>query len=300
MIACATLQIFNDLKISYFIVNDEIFDPKGKIVFYGGGGNWVPYYNHARKFILRSYESAKKLVILPHTISGNEALLSRLGNNVEILCRERVSFDHVKRFASKARVMLSRDIAFYLNTRDVLSGEGKSLGEALFLEMVYLFKNCCGRMPPAISIGRFLMREAKLFGLSRKSGAGVLCCFREDVEKTSACFSNENIDVSRLLTYGKAQGIYHCSSALFASNQMLRFINRYGKIKTNRLHVAIAGALLGKSVDFYRNSYYKNEAVYRHSFEKQFPNVRWMESDGGLWQSNMAQQFHLGKHHAQI
>ena len=44
------------------------------------------------------------------------------------------------------------------------------------------------------------------------------------------------------------------------------------------LHLAIAGALLGKPVECYPNSYFKNEAVYHFSMKDRFPNVQWMRS----------------------
>lgn len=46
-------------------------------------------------------------------------------------------------------------------------------------------------------------------------------------------------------------------------------------MRTDRLHVAIAGALLGKSVELHANSYFKNRAVYQFSL-RSFPSVRFV------------------------
>lgn len=45
-------------------------------------------------------------------------------------------------------------------------------------------------------------------------------------------------------------------------------------VHTDRLHVAIAGALLEREVHLYPGSYFKNEAVYLASLAPHFPNVR--------------------------
>jgi exopolysaccharide biosynthesis predicted pyruvyltransferase EpsI len=276
LIACATFQVFNDLKIRYHIVNGEMFDSKGKVVFYGGGGNLVPYYDYARKIIERIHQRAKRLVILPHTISDNEDFLQNLGSNTDIICREQVSFNHVKKFACKTQVMLSCDMAFNLKVQDVISGNGGSMKEAFFLEMVYLFKKSRRHMPTPKQFNHFLKREVELFRLFEKSDRGILRCFRMDGEKTDMRLPVDNIDVSAILAYGKTNEVLGYSIVHLVSNQMLRFINRYAKIETNRLHVAIAAALLGKNVDLYKNSYYKNEAVYNYSMKDKFRNVRWM------------------------
>ena len=275
LIACATFQVFNDLKIEYRVVNGETFDSKGKVVFYGGGGNLVSYYNYARKIIERIHQRAKRLVILPHTISGNEGFLQNLGSNTDIICREQVSFDHVKKFACKTQVMLSCDMAFNLKVHDVISRNGGSMQEAFFLETAYLFKKSKRHLPMPKQFNHFLKREVKLFKLFEKSNKGLLRCFRMDGEKTDARLPVDNIDLSAILAYGKTKEIINYSIALLVSNQMLRFINRYVKIETNRLHVAIAAALLGKDVFLYKNNYYKNEAVYEYSLGKQFFNVHW-------------------------
>lgn len=77
-----------------------------------------------------------------------------------------------------------------------------------------------------------------------------LYAFRTDIEKSS--YSHQpisNIDVSLL---GDS---YHSVDALFS------IINRYKEIITDRLHVAIAGSLLGKKVGLLPGNYPKNPSV---------------------------------------
>jgi hypothetical protein len=44
----------------------------------------------------------------------------------------------------------------------------------------------------------------------------------------------------------------------YTSWEFLRYLNRFDRVKTNQLHVAMGAALLGKGLDFYPNAYWKN------------------------------------------
>lgn len=62
--------------------------------------------------------------------------------------------------------------------------------------------------------------------------------------------------------------------------RFFRIIGKYEVIFTDRLHVSIAGCLMGKVVHFYPGSYFKNRAVYRSSMEFQFKRIYFHESLG--------------------
>jgi exopolysaccharide biosynthesis predicted pyruvyltransferase EpsI len=64
-------------------------------------------------------------------------------------------------------------------------------------------------------------------------------------------------------------GFYTC-------HRLLSFMRQWDEIKTNRLHLGIAGALLGEKVKFYGNNYYKCKAIYQYSMKNRFPNVQWI------------------------
>lgn len=57
---------------------------------------------------------------------------------------------------------------------------------------------------------------------------------------------------------------------------ILLHINRFESVRTDRLHVGIMSALLGKKVYLYPNSYYKVKAVYEHTLHR-YSNVTLME-----------------------
>jgi exopolysaccharide biosynthesis predicted pyruvyltransferase EpsI len=89
-------------------------------------------------------------------------------------------------------------------------------------------------------------------------GKGECNAFRIDKEKSSIKIPNNNIDLSLTLIDDK-------KDIKEMSIDMIKCISDYETINTNRLHIAIVSSLLGKKVNFYRNSYYKNKAVYEYS-----------------------------------
>jgi SAM-dependent methyltransferase len=63
---------------------------------------------------------------------------------------------------------------------------------------------------------------------------------------------------------------------LTSAEYLLRAVDQFETIRTDRLHVAVAGVLLGKKVEIYPNSYFKNRAMYDFSF-KRYPGARFIE-----------------------
>ena len=53
----------------------------------------------------------------------------------------------------------------------------------------------------------------------------------------------------------------------------------YEIIETDRLHVAIAGCLLGKKVRIYSGGYFKNEAVYHSTLKEFYPQCTFVSID---------------------
>jgi|UPI000382573A exopolysaccharide biosynthesis predicted pyruvyltransferase EpsI len=285
LIAHATYQIFKKCHLNYQILNwqqilnlQEKFYPVNKILIYAGGGNLVNNNgSYCRRFLQSFHEHAKKLIILPHTINTNEDLLAKLGSNVEIICREEVSYNHVKKYAPKVNLMLMDDLAFSLDVTSTLLGKPTHFGKDLLWKAFYKLKND-ERMNTIPSLQKRISNNILTFQTSIKKILSadqntVLNCFRIDSEKTDISIPADNIDLSKVFQYGTASE----TVAFYASYRLLNFINRYKEVRTNRLHLAIAGALLGKSVKFYANNYYKCEAVYQYSMKNRFPNVCWVK-----------------------
>lgn len=261
LIAAATTQLFAKHGIrAKWVGCREVVEP-GRIVFYGGGGNLIGNYDDAATFIAANHRQAERLVLLPHSVEGHGELLAELGGNVDLITRELVSYDYCLNAAPGTKVHLSEDLALRCDVGELrrmplpkpLDGplpekkhRRKAIRRALLHEKI-------GRFFPRI--GRLL--RAGRIDKERAAGREIL---------------KGNQDVSELFAYG----VNDEKSAFLAARHFLDFIARYDWIETDRLHVCIGAALLGKTVIFHPNSYFKNEAVYRHSLEKRFPLIRWV------------------------
>jgi exopolysaccharide biosynthesis predicted pyruvyltransferase EpsI len=113
----------------------------------------------------------------------------------------------------------------------------------------------------------YLLRQIVL-GLVRRRDS--FNCFRTDEERIGSFLPRNNIDLSHVFAYGTDE-----KKSFFATIRLLRFLNMLNEIRTKRQHITIAAALLGKTVRFYANNYFKCEAVFRYSMESRFPSVKW-------------------------
>lgn len=273
LIAHATFQLFRKLGIEYRLFDPETSDPAGKVVVYGGGGNLVRYYDTARRVIQASHRAAKRLVLLPQTIEGNEDLLDELGRNVDIICREEVSYRHVRANAPRANVLLMHDMAFSLSVDRTLSEKPISLHHAIARKAMCKLGGDESWQP---QLSPRTVLQSYRFGIMQslerlRDPDRTLECFRTDVEKTGPA-PRKNLDLSRIFAHGTSVE----ALAAYSSYRLLKFMRHYREVRTNRLHLCIAGALLGAKVKLFPNALYKCEAVYHFSMKDRFQNVEWM------------------------
>lgn len=108
-----------------------------------------------------------------------------------------------------------------------------------------------------------------------------LNCFRIDNEKTDIIIPPDNIDLSINAMNGLMGEWMHNNYLAVQSitHSFCSKISKYYSINTNRLHVAIIGAILGKNVLLYQNSYFKNKAVYDYSIKDAYKNVTFIEGN---------------------
>ena len=101
----------------------------------------------------------------------------------------------------------------------------------------------------------------------------VLNAFREDVEKTDIELPSDNLDISALFELSSCEP----DLAKLSTSRFLSFIEQFDEVNTNRLHVGIAAAELGKKVNLYGNNYFKIRAIYDFSIKGRFNNVTWTD-----------------------
>jgi len=144
------------------------------------------------------------------------------------------------------------------------------------------FKIICRELNSYFFLKQYKINSASLF-VSRDlafymsleafkmKGKGELHAFREDIEKTGALLSHKNFDLSVQIKVDNAPfnlEFWNTDNWEEYLTNFIEIIASYSVVHTNRLHVAITAALLGKEVYLYPNSYYKNKGVYKFSLAK--------------------------------
>lgn len=116
--------------------------------------------------------------------------------------------------------------------------------------------------------GVYLWHDCAFYNNFPKSseGDGTLNAFREDKESIHSNVPSANNDLS------------YNGYATKPLDDLVNYLIKYREINTDRLHLAICATLLGKKVNLFPNSYYKNKAVFDYSL-KRFPNVSFKEYD---------------------
>ncbi|PSO54705.1 MAG: hypothetical protein BRC34_06440 [Cyanobacteria bacterium QH_1_48_107] len=245
LIATATYQVFERIGLTYSTDNPDVLLSDDEIGIYAGGGNLISQSrgNSCRNFLLRNHSTARKIILLPHTITGNEDLLSQLGNNVTLICRENYSYNYTYKVAKEAKVLKMPDMAFLLHPNQLTKIE-------------IPFKDRLKLLGPLLWLA--LQKEGKSL-------------FRTDKESCQNTISRRNLDLANYLRNGP----YNPEKAGLASRKMLYCLSKQNLIKTDRLHIAIGGGLLEKRVHLYGNNYFKNYAVFHYGIKQRLPSVEW-------------------------
>jgi exopolysaccharide biosynthesis predicted pyruvyltransferase EpsI len=266
LIALATFHLFREQDVPYRLWRHGQ-DYEGETLVLGGGGGLIPAYKDCAEFLAEHHRKAKRLILLPHTIAGHTELLRQLGSHVEILCRERVSYDYVREVARSAQVYLADDLALSMDPRAILKETPPDvtgvIGEKSF------------RRGLAQLNRKLVLRAAtsRVTSLLTRNPSRVLYCVREDEERTSFEGPRMNIDLSARVSW--IPNMLCQRRIRRAGYEFLRFLDAFDEVHTNRIHVCIASALLGKQVRLYANSYWKNRAIFEASLEGRFDNVAW-------------------------
>jgi exopolysaccharide biosynthesis predicted pyruvyltransferase EpsI len=245
LLVVATLQAFSRCSVDFQAI-DLSAAVDDKIVFLGGGGNFVPLYDHIESAYQKFLGRAQKIVLLPHTIRGNEKLLRRLDQTCTLFCRDSKSYNHVRSINRTCEIILAHDMAFHLDAKSLLDNR----------ELAHTATPVLRDKLRSIGINEDMIRQKSSIDFSRL-----------DTESRSA-FPKSDLDIGLLYMLGVWP-----HQAPTAAWCFLKTISMAPKITTDRLHVGIGSALLGVPCELRDNSYGKNKAVYQHSL-KSFSNIR--------------------------
>jgi len=242
LILASTLTAMAKASIDVEVV-DNGADFRNQTVFLGGGGNLIDVYRGMRQSIEACRSKAARIVLLPHTIRGNAGLLKSLDDRVTIWCRDKRSLEHVGSLNPDLDCRLGHDMAFHCDVAE------------------YLNDPACNEYGlPQLRAG--LQRVG--VNLDRLSRLAVVRFMRTDKESLFSRIASD-LDVSR--AFG---GVADVEASKLAAWSFLKTISVSNRVITDRLHVAIACALLGKNCELLDNAYNKNREVYAHSLHR-FP-----------------------------
>jgi exopolysaccharide biosynthesis predicted pyruvyltransferase EpsI len=240
LIFAATLDAFAKASVDVEVV-DNRGDFRDRVVFLGGGGNLVGIYRGMRETIEPCRDHAARIILLPHTIRANGDLIPSLDHRTTIWCRDVRSFEHVAALNPRLDCRLTHDMAFHCDVT-------RLLGDPI-----------CNELGPAM-LDAGLARHRT--SLDRLSAAAVVRFMRTDREALPAHVVTD-LDVSR--AFGR---VADAETSKLAAWCFLKTIAVAKRVVTDRLHVAIACALLHKECELLDNSYNKNREIYAHSLRR--------------------------------
>lgn len=246
LIAAGTWQFFDDMGLApaYAKVRDI---RRGDALIYAGGGNLVPEYAGASRFLERCLEvGVASVLVMPHTIRGHEALLARLDERFTLVCRDRASVDRVRSTGTGAQVLYAPDMALYIDVPRLFERCQSYRGFGFWWRMAHH-----DRLMPYLRWRLALARRALPSHLH-------LDVIRVDAEAIAALPGDKHWDMSNL--YGSKFRLREESDLV--TRDFLHFFGQLVAVRTNRLHAGVAAALMGCEVTYLDNSYGKIGAVY--------------------------------------
>ncbi|WP_180972791.1 polysaccharide pyruvyl transferase family protein [Akkermansia muciniphila] len=259
LIAASTVALFEREGLEFSSCGPEL--PAGKeeiTLVYGGGGGFVPYFGMLPHYVrLFSDPHLRRCVILPQSFRDCDELVDVLDERFTVFCRERASYDYCLSRNGKARFMLADDMA--------LAAEPEMLKKRPvrlpFLEM------------EERAWGKCMKKDTKT-SLVTLPGAGKLAvCLRSDPESTGHAQSLKELPLNTDLSAYSVRVIDEVEHAFAYARWLLKALDQPDVILTDRLHLGISGALLGKEVFLMDNVYGKISGIYELSLRERFPRV---------------------------
>ncbi|MCL1946971.1 MAG: polysaccharide pyruvyl transferase family protein, partial [Chitinivibrionia bacterium] len=240
-------------------------------ILLNGGGNfgdvWEGWQGLLRQIINECPNN--KIIVLPNTVfySDKEILLADAElfgrhKNLVLCARDNKSFETLNNYFHYNTILLVPDMAFYIPynfLRKYQKTNIKNAGKTLFLKRIdkELNKN--------IDYSRFLQDDVDIadwITIDKQMFSFVI------LQKLSRLSQ-------RIPAFSKILDLYayHFFKRDMVKNGV-KFINRYEKILTTRLHAAILCCLLRKHFVLFDNSYGKNSSFYETWFSD-LPQIKW-------------------------
>lgn len=270
LIAASTVALFKREGLDFSSCGPEL--PAGKeeiTLVYGGGGGFVPYFGMLPHYVrLFSDPRLRRCVILPQSFRDCDELVDVLDERFTVFCRERTSYDYCLSRNRRARFLLADDMALAAEP-EILKKRPVRLP---FLEME---ERAWGRR----------MKEDIRTSLVTLPGVGKLAvCLRGDPESAGRAQALKELPLNTDLSVYSVRVIDEVEHAFAYTRWLLKALDQPDIILTDRLHLGISGALLGKEVFLMDNIYGKISGIHELSLRERFSRVHVLETlDGFPW-----------------
>ena len=273
LIHYAEFQVFNRLNLSVdFGKCEKLKQPTDIII--SGGGRHVPQYwcgKDIEKIIKSNMKNS--LIMLPASIRGCEYIIKMFDEKDTVILREFDSYEHCIKLNNRARFIVSNDMAFSLNLKDITFSPHHEED----IPGLSLYKNTTdknGTIKQVYSdllIGKgYRMYQNSINNIKNGmkdsayhlNGRIVRFFLRTDKEKR---ISKDESDQVKSLDLSGIAGSDSCTSIPLIAVLTKLFIGVADSadiVISDRLHVSIISYLLGKEVYLVDNSYGKLSSVF--------------------------------------
>jgi exopolysaccharide biosynthesis predicted pyruvyltransferase EpsI len=247
LIASGTYNFFGQIGFEPILKSRKslsIGEPFDIIVLGGGGGFFVSQWVDT-KFLQDMISNSKKIVFLPQSVSNCNDQLQLLRCDDQLILREKKSYDYCVSLNLKCSVHLDHDMALFYDENAFKNIKGKKslsvFGKRDFRFWLFYFFNYVN--------SRF-RRE--------------LIAMRTDSESVQKIYKPRYfLDISNS-TFVTA-GFDDVDSVHNSAVRLKKLVELYDEVITDRLHIAIAGFLLGKKVKILDQNYGKISEVSKFS-----------------------------------
>lgn len=261
---------------NYKIIDNETsflpLEQKFNLV-YGGGGLFVKYWDYQNFLKIFKKKNLHKCIILPSSFYCCDDIINAFDERFVVFCREENSYKYCKSLNNKAQFILADDMAFYINKNIdsvLINRYSDNLAKLDKHSVLCIYNEIFGKYK---TVENNIKKALKNRTVINKNGIRIGFIFRDDKEKSTTDIPVKNIDLSLYSTSScTSSGSVKLLSELFISA-----IDSFDVVFTDRLHVGIISALLGKQVYLIDNSYKKISGVYYNSLSN-YKNVELINS----------------------
>lgn len=264
LIAASTVALFEREGLEFLSCGQSLPADEGEMALvYGGGGRFVPYFGTLSYYVsLFSDPRIRKGVILPHSFRDCDELVDVLDERFTVFCRERPSYDYCMSRNGKARFILADDMALGAIPDDLR----KRRIMLPFLEMAER------------AWGKCMKKDIRASLVPLEKGRKLAVCLRRDPESTGAAESLASLPLNTDLSLYSLRVVDDVDHACAYTRWLLDALNEPDVVLTDRLHLGIAAALLGKEVFLMDNVYGKISGIYELSLRERFSQLHFLKN----------------------